>query len=793
MAVADAIREAAGAVGDCPAARTCDRLLARLAEDRFELVVLGQFTRGKSTLINAILGTEILPTGTLPLTSVVTALRHGERPRALIRRAGHLYPEEVPVSRLGEFLTEKGNPGNAKGVLGVDVEVPAPFLRRGLRLVDTPGVGSIHERNTGMTYAYLPEVDAAVFVTSVESPLGQTETEFLDAIRQHVRKVFLVLNKVDQLDPDARDEVLAFTEDVLARQLGIPGARVFPVSARQALQAKRAHDGPALEASGLPSLERALATFLDTERRSAFLVALLDRADKALEAERGERELRRKAVEDPRGEAGRLGEFRRRVATLRDEWRGEMDRVRQRAEDWRRSWLRPRLEAIGAAARSRPEGRGRREPAVRDELVSALGQQAEGWGREHARAAEALARELGTACMRRLAESLQQVAREAAAVVGQPLSVDEPDLVEWTPPRCPEGVLHLPELLADAGPLGRSGWLGTRRGSRRRLAAEIARALDAAEAHLVGYVADCVEALDAASSRAWTVEAERVEARLTGPPSGREDGPEAVARLQQRIARLRFALLEPAASAGLEWDGAAVERSPGATDEGRPLSAPGTTKETAAGPTACVVCRVVVQTTFDMLCHQQYALAVDAGARRIFLASGGWCPPHLWQLAALASPRGLCSALPSLVEQVAERVSRLAGLPGHLAARRIADLVPDQGRCPACALRARVEQDAARALVDDLNREGSPRDGLPILCVPHVHLLLTGLGDHATRAVLEDMGRRMTAIAESMEGYALKVDARRRDLLTRAETTAHRDAVEVLAGLKHLLAPMQGG
>jgi hypothetical protein len=145
--VAGALREAQGVLARQDAGND-DRLhalLSRLAEDRFHLVVLGQFKRGKSSLINAVVGRELLPTATVPLTSVVTALRYGPAERVLIKHQGAVLPEAVPPSRLAELITERGNPRNEKRILSAEIEVPAPFLRRGLRFIDTPGIGSIHD------------------------------------------------------------------------------------------------------------------------------------------------------------------------------------------------------------------------------------------------------------------------------------------------------------------------------------------------------------------------------------------------------------------------------------------------------------------------------------------------------------------------------------------------------------------------------------------------------------------------------------------------------------------------
>ena len=93
----------------------CQALLVKLAEDRFNLAVVGQFKRGKSSLMNAVLGRDVLPTGLLPLTSAITTLCYGPQPRAVLRRKGWTLTQEIPLEHLAEYVTERGNPGNKRG------------------------------------------------------------------------------------------------------------------------------------------------------------------------------------------------------------------------------------------------------------------------------------------------------------------------------------------------------------------------------------------------------------------------------------------------------------------------------------------------------------------------------------------------------------------------------------------------------------------------------------------------------------------------------------------------------
>jgi ribosome biogenesis GTPase A len=258
--------------GDKSHAAAAHELLVKLAEDRFTLAVVGQFKRGKSSLINAIIGREVLPTGVLPLTSAITILRYGTRARLRIHRSGWSFADEAPLAALPEFVTQEGNPSNRKQIEAVYVELPVRFLRRGLEFVDTPGIGSAIEANTVTTCNFVPRCDAVLFVTSVDAPLTTVETEFLRTVRQHVRKIFFVLNKIDLLDERELGEVADYARRSLEELTATENLKLYAVSARRALQVARENT-----ATGLPELQEALALFLANETATTFLSSIVDK------------------------------------------------------------------------------------------------------------------------------------------------------------------------------------------------------------------------------------------------------------------------------------------------------------------------------------------------------------------------------------------------------------------------------------------------------------------------------------------------------------------------------------
>jgi GTP-binding protein EngB required for normal cell division len=295
--------------------RDFQNLLRRLAEDRFYLTFAGQFSRGKTTLINAMLGMDRLPVGALPVTSVITAVSYNTRERVVLRFQDSNLSREVPLSELSEWITEQGNPGNRRKIDMAEVQVSAELLRRGAFFVDTPGLGSAVLENAETTQRFLPHIDALVLVTSFDVPLSLEELLFLRRARELHRKVFLVINKKDVCAPRHQDEVLDFIRQRLASEAPLSEIPLFPVSASEAIAAKLEENIARLEGSGLPIFERALISYLVTDKSRDFLRATFERIESllAFQTVPGLRELE-----------GRLQEIRGRVQSAEP----SMDHVR---------------------------------------------------------------------------------------------------------------------------------------------------------------------------------------------------------------------------------------------------------------------------------------------------------------------------------------------------------------------------------------------------------------------------------------------------------------------------------
>jgi hypothetical protein len=212
-------------------------LAERLIEGRFYAACIGQFKRGKSTLIGALIGDPILPAGVVPVTTVPTVIRFGKTRSARVRFRSGTWTEINPHD-LHVYVSEEHNPENTKGVEGVEVFVPSALLATGMCFVDTPGIGSIFAGNTAATRAFVPHIDAAIVVVGADPPLAGEELALVEAVGKQVRDLLVVFNKSDRTTDAEREAAQAFTRKVLENRLGRVIGVIYEVSALERLESR---------------------------------------------------------------------------------------------------------------------------------------------------------------------------------------------------------------------------------------------------------------------------------------------------------------------------------------------------------------------------------------------------------------------------------------------------------------------------------------------------------------------------------------------------------------------------
>lgn len=206
-------------------------------EDKFLVVIVGEFNSGKSTFINALLNTDILETGVTPTTSLIHLIRYGEE------------QSSTPIENWGQLIT-----------------LPVPLLQS-ISLVDTPGTNSIFSDHIILTNWFFPRADLVIFVTSADRPYTESESQFLQAIREWGKKIIIILNKKDLNEsPEELDRIVRFIQENANRQLksDIP---ILTVSAKTALHARKENDLELWEKSGFNQLETFLQEKLNEKSR----------------------------------------------------------------------------------------------------------------------------------------------------------------------------------------------------------------------------------------------------------------------------------------------------------------------------------------------------------------------------------------------------------------------------------------------------------------------------------------------------------------------------------------------
>jgi hypothetical protein len=232
------LAELADSFGAEHAAHDARSLAERVAEGRFFVVCVGQFKRGKSTLLNALAGEAILPAGVVPVTTVPTVLRYGAQRGARLQMGSRAW-KAIALEEVEQYVSEEHNPGNAKGVGGIELFVPAPLLASGMCLVDTPGLGSVFSENTAATRDMIPHIDAALVVIGADPPISGEELAMVETVARHVRHLLFVLNKADRVTAAERQAATSFARKLLESRLNRPAGMIYEISAREVLESGR--------------------------------------------------------------------------------------------------------------------------------------------------------------------------------------------------------------------------------------------------------------------------------------------------------------------------------------------------------------------------------------------------------------------------------------------------------------------------------------------------------------------------------------------------------------------------
>lgn len=281
----------------------------RLQHNQFTLAVVGEFSRGKSSLINAMLDApDLLPTSIKPSTAAITVLQYApDPPRASVLFRDGSVRENLPLECLREYCCASGLDGSAlhpplgstlarmrtggltedaaiqemerqvrealplPAVHQVNVWYPSPLLADGVVLVDTPGIGSVNPEHGEATRAFIHKADAVIFLINTDPVISASECNFLTFLQDYTSRFLFVVTKTDRFDEAERRESMAYTREVIREFTGIADPPIFPVSAKRYMEARAAGSEEGMRESGLPQFLSALQLFLIRERGHAFI------------------------------------------------------------------------------------------------------------------------------------------------------------------------------------------------------------------------------------------------------------------------------------------------------------------------------------------------------------------------------------------------------------------------------------------------------------------------------------------------------------------------------------------
>lgn len=180
-----------------------DALLARVRSGNVTIGVFGESSTGKSSLLNCILGTTLLPVATVPTTAVPVEISYGTQELGRVEFADAI-SERFERGRLAEFVDAHSNPRNRRHVTHIQFNTPAAILRRGVTLLDMPGVSCASGRLSMLDPALMCRCDLAVVLISAVASLGLGEAQLLDELHHAGIDTMVMLTKADLLAPEDR-------------------------------------------------------------------------------------------------------------------------------------------------------------------------------------------------------------------------------------------------------------------------------------------------------------------------------------------------------------------------------------------------------------------------------------------------------------------------------------------------------------------------------------------------------------------------------------------------------------
>jgi len=683
---------------------------------------------------------------------------------------------------LEEYVTEKGNPGNYRQVDIAEVLLPSKVLKLGFHFIDTPGVGSSITANTATTLRFLSEADAAVFVTSFEATMNESELSLLRTLAQQVRKIFFVVNKLDLVSSDESESVLASIRKIISAELGDADPQIFAVSARQGLEAKLSGSLELLKQSGLSTFEEALTCFLTSERIIVVLSQCIERTMALLTP---------KLIAD-RSNQGRANLQNELLRTIEHKWKDRLDHIEATSRDIIENLrqrikselpthfeceinshcavIRDRLAAQADAVLTRHRKFfADQDPEELKNLAQKVAHEERNkWLSAHQGEFDVTQWKLAAESVEQLEDLYCKALEFACRLYGLPMpsarwTIGREDIrfswraytpFEWDP------------RFAWELDVFSVGWL------RRRAQREHHRTLTAAVA---AYQEHLVQALSEAGSE-WVDHLnselqEALKSLSSFIPVNSENSPvwDIYNNVRQLLGRLK-AMREKLADKDLQETSISTQLPVG---EYR-------------GTRRCYVCERIGLELFDFFSRRQHELSANKGKQQIHMENGGFCRFHTWQYERIASPQGVCDVYAPFLADIARRMRDIASSASSTDSMLdcIRKLRSSPDKCPACKLITAVEVEAIEEFRQMLLSGGNRYNDI-CLCVEHLIIALEQQTDlEIIRTLVFEEANILEHISQDMKTYLLKRDAFKRDLLRDEELSAYLVGLSFLVGDK---------
>lgn len=237
------------------------QLFSRVASNSVTIMVCGEFKRGKSSIVNAIIGAEICPVDECITTSSVSLIKYGTTPRVVrhfINADNKVVTESINIDSIEKY--SKGSSVNTDNTILLEIEIPNENLKSGLTILDTPGIGGLDPRHLSLTTFALTKADCVFFVIDAQEPISASELSFIkDKISPFGTNTKIILNKIDLLTDNQIQSLVKDTQSKIKATCQAISIDVIPTSIYQWQLYNLTKDETYLSASNMKSLGKGIA------------------------------------------------------------------------------------------------------------------------------------------------------------------------------------------------------------------------------------------------------------------------------------------------------------------------------------------------------------------------------------------------------------------------------------------------------------------------------------------------------------------------------------------------------